>query len=125
MSESELFDAYHGSGAIWLGMVSLYMSVLFAYLVTAYFVGAKLSRQQVTIVSGLFATFALFLIVLLHSVSARLAQFAPEIRALNPDRLVLANSNWAAVFSTILALAFVVGLGFMLQVRREAKRHRK
>ena len=122
MSESELFAAYHGSGAIWLGLVSIFISILFAYLITAYLVGRKLSSVQMAIISGLFTAFSLFLIIVMHTVSNRMGQFSSESKEINPERIVPATAGYTTLVSTIFVLAFLAGIVFMIQVRRRSKR---
>jgi len=62
MTEYELLDAagtYYGLG---VGSISAYFTVFVAYMVTAYVVGAKLSRSQVVIINSLFLMMEFFAI---------------------------------------------------------------
>ena len=54
MSEYEILDLVAGESAQSSNQFTLYLSVLFAYLVTAYFVGGRLTRAQVFLLSGLY-----------------------------------------------------------------------
>jgi hypothetical protein len=54
MTEADMFEtvAFYSSNA--MTGFNTYVSVMFAYLAVAYFVGGKLTRLQATIISGLF-----------------------------------------------------------------------
>ena len=54
MTEYEILDLVGGESAQSATQFTLYLSVLFAYLVTAYFVGDKLTRLQALLLSGLY-----------------------------------------------------------------------
>ncbi len=54
MTEYEILDLVGGESAQSATQFTLYLSVLFAYLITAYFVGDKLTRAQVFLLSGLY-----------------------------------------------------------------------
>ena len=54
MTEYEILDLVGGESAQSATQFTLYLSVLFAYLVTAYFVGERLTRAQVFFLSGLY-----------------------------------------------------------------------
>jgi ABC-type transport system involved in cytochrome c biogenesis permease subunit len=121
MSESELLGAYHASGEIWLGLLTIFISVLFAYLVAAYLVGSKLGRTQMAITTGIFTVLSSFLIFAMHGVTSRMSQLATEIREINPERIVPADSAISFLLSGIFLLAFLAGVVFMVQVRRSAR----
>ena len=125
MTEYELIDAYQSVEASWLGAVSIYISILFAYLATAYFVGEKLTRTQVTIVTGLYTLFSWFMLQLLSTVLRRMTQLGTEILEFSPERAV-ADSRIVAtglmIWGTIFLGSYIAGLVFMFQLRRNAKR---
>jgi hypothetical protein len=54
MSEAELLELVEMSTANAFTGFTMYLSVMFAYVVTAYFVGDKLSSTQAILASGLF-----------------------------------------------------------------------
>ena len=54
VTEYEILDLVGGESAQSATQFTLYLSVLFAYLVTAYFVGDRLTRAQVFLLSGLY-----------------------------------------------------------------------
>ena len=88
LTEFELIEAYHGAEASWQSALGVFISILFAYIAVAYFVGSKLTRFQVGVVSGLYALFSLMMISALTNINQRVVELAIEIRELNPDRSV-------------------------------------
>jgi hypothetical protein len=54
MTEYELLDLVAGESAQSATQFTLYLTVLFAYLVAAYFIGNKLRRPQVLILTSLY-----------------------------------------------------------------------
>ena len=124
MTEYELIDAYQSVEASWQGAVSIYISIVFAYLATAYFVGEKLTRLQVAIVSGLYTLFSLFMLRMLATLLRRMMQLGTDIHEISPDRAFADDSMvgvgqvvWVGVFLS----AYIAGLVFMFQLRRNAK----
>jgi hypothetical protein len=101
-----------------LGMSSL-VSVFSAYLLVAYFAGAKLSRAQVLIVSGLtvwFAAIAIFQISINLRSLAEFNTYDVEEYGANADLLISSIVvRWAIVSGCIASL--VASLFFMWSVR--------
>ena len=58
MSEAETIEAVAIFGANSFSIFSVYLSITFAYLTVAYFVGAALNTFQVWVVSGLYVASA-------------------------------------------------------------------
>ena len=123
MTEYELIDAYQSVEASWQGAVSIFISIVFAYLATAYFVGAKLTRPQVAIVTGLYTIFCLLILQMLSTLLIRMTQLGSEILEFSPDRAVADSrivGNGLVLWGTVFLGAYVAGLVFMFQVRRGA-----
>jgi hypothetical protein len=123
MTEYELIDSYHSAVASWLGTVSLFVSILFAYLVTAFLVGRRLTRSQLVTASGLYTLMSAFCLLALYQTNVRMVQFAREILAINPERSFLLGtvespSRASIVPVGILLIAFAGGIIFMVQERR-------
>ena len=125
MTEYELIDAYQSVEASWQGAVSIFISILFAYLATAYFVGAKLTRAQITIVTSLYTLFSVFVLRMLATLLTRMTQLGTEIHEISPERAV-ADSNQLGtglvMWGIIFAGSYVAGLIFMFQLRRNAEK---
>lgn len=60
MTDYEILDAMFASFGLGFTAVVLYLTVLSSFLIVAYFAGAKLTRVQVVIVTGLFVLSAIF-----------------------------------------------------------------
>lgn len=120
MTEFELIEAYHGAEASWLSALGVFISIVFAYIAVAYFVGSKLTRFQVAVVSGLYSLFSLMMISALTNIYQRVVELAIEIRELNPDRSVALGGAPGFLVGLLFA-AFLTGLVFMFQVRRSRR----
>jgi hypothetical protein len=125
MTEYELIEAYQGAEASWQASASIFISIVFAYLAAAYFVGAKLTRSQVVIVTGLYTVFCLLMLSMLGSILSRLTQFGTEILEFSPERSVAGGPTrigGLALWGSVFVSAYVAGLVFMFQIRRSARR---
>ena len=132
MTEFELIEAYHGAEANWQGAAAIFISTVFGYIAAAYLVGSKLTRSQALIISGLYAFFCLAMLVVLTSILQRMLYFSAEAGQLNPsgpftpmaDGDPPQQSSVVAplIYSGVFFCAFLAGLLFMFQVRRNAKK---
>ena len=73
MSEYEVATLFNELFNSTLNAVETFMAALFAMLVTAHFVGAKLTRGMSITIIGLFTTFSALTIFLAFAVSRRIA----------------------------------------------------
>jgi len=125
MTEYELIDAYQSVEASWQGAVSIFISILFAYLVTAYFAGAKLTRVQAAIVTGLYTLFSLFMLQMLATLLRRMTQLGTEILEFSPERAVADSriiGTGLVMWGSVFLGSYVAGLVFMFQIRRNARK---
>jgi hypothetical protein len=125
MTEYELIAAYESVEASWQSGVSIFISILFAYLATAYFAGAKLTRSQVAIVTALYTMFSLIMLQMLANLLRRMTQLGSEILEISPERAVAggrALRTGLVIWGSVFLGAYVAGLVFMFQVRRGAKK---
>ena len=58
MTPYEMADLAQSNFSNSIAAIALYITLVFAYLAAAYFVGKDLSRSQVTILNALFLTFS-------------------------------------------------------------------
>ena len=126
MSEYELIDAYQSVEASWQGAVSIFISIVFAFLATAYFVGAKLTRTQAIIVTGLYSAFCLLTLTMLTQVLIRMTQFGADILELSPERAFAGSESMQGgivLWGTVFLGAYLAGLIFMFSVRRSARKN--
>jgi len=112
MSEYELLDA---AGTFFeLGLVTLmgYFSVFTAYLVVAYLVGLKLSRQQVIVINGLFLIMQLLMIWGTAGFFWRARGCMDQVREAPLGAIAAYH-----VVLPLLSIGVIVGLKFMWDIR--------
>jgi hypothetical protein len=125
MTEAEILELLEISTANSFSGFTMYISVMFAYVVTAYFVGKKLSFMQVALVSGLFL-FGAFASTGATVISlARAAGYVNVAKALSggtyqaPFWWAYEGSNFWVYFLLITcSVGAVLGLFFMWNVRQ-------
>lgn len=100
-----------------LAAMALYLTLLFAYLAAAYFVGKDLTHSQVTILNSLFVTFSLlnaFGVVAYTNAGVKFAIQSGSTINLG----LLAPRPWVApLIGIICLLGITVCLKFMWDVR--------
>ena len=103
---------------------SVYLTVIFAYLATAYFVGSRLSRFQSFVVSGLFVFAALATIGGCTAQLRRASEFQQQLSS-QSDELVLIplqnGSFWMTYMPMLMLAGVVIGLFFMYDTRRKSQ----
>ena len=96
---------------------SLYISFTFAYLATAFFVGARLTGFQALAASGLYfisATVAILALIGNIQVWTEVAKSTATLL----DRLPLMNGDlWIPLLSVTMGIGILAGLYFMWDVR--------
>ena len=108
--------------------ITQYMSVLFGYIATAYFVGAKLTRTQLWIFSVLYVFWQLLTISMIGFRSGSAALIASRIQdlllrtdATQHSEFMSSSPAWiGSSLVTLLLLALLASLYFMWSVRRPA-----
>jgi hypothetical protein len=100
--------------------ISLYLTIITAYLLAAHFVGSKLSIFQVFVISVLFVVFGLSFVAAIQVDLWNLLEIGYQIQGLRPSWLTFPSPmlNWG--FLVIDSVGVVVSLAFMWSVR-----HRK
>jgi len=100
-----------------------FVAVLFAYLVTAYFVGSQLSTFQVRAVTLLYTIFSVFpvltVVFSMNQMRRLIEQFRLEHPSLGstyyPQTSIL--DYWTPILVLILTLAWALSIWFMVRVR--------
>ena len=108
-----------------------FVAVLFAYLVTAYFAGSRLSPFQVTAVTLLYTIFSIFpvlsVVFSMNQMGRLIEQFRLEYPSLGsiyyPQTSIL--DYWMPILVLILMLAWALSIWFMVRVRRSKEAHEK
>jgi hypothetical protein len=118
MTEAELWDQFVEWMMAGAESVTSYFSVMFAFLVMAYFVGSKLSRLQARIVSTLFIWLSFLNIYAAGGYLFRAQMFKDRLSAVNPD-VTFWLAPWAIILLLLMMLAGMCAcLFFLLQTRK-------
>ena len=118
MTEAELWDQFVEWMVAGGDSVASYFSVMFAFLVMAYFVGSKLSRIQARIVSTLFIWMSLGNIYVTGGYFFRAQMFKDRLFALDPN-ITFWLAPWAIILMLLMMLAGMCAcLFFLLQTRK-------
>jgi hypothetical protein len=72
LTHYELLESYYLVRSALNNDVSIFMTILFAYVTVAYFVSAKLTKFQAITISSLYSLFALYMIISSYN-SSRMA----------------------------------------------------
>lgn len=114
-------DAYQFQDLILTGAIgamesmTIYISVVSAYLAVAYLAGAKLTRSQAIIISSLFCVFALFVSIGTFSMFSDIASIHGTYGTGNGI-----NIGGGIIFGAEIA-GILASLKFMLDIRKNLK----
>ena len=121
MTEYELGELLHNNyEGLWQA-AQMYFTLVSAYIIVAYLVGAKLSRVQNSIITGLYLVWMVGLIVAQHATSTQTMRVSNELVTMGSALLSEAAyaESMLGVFSFIVVqvLGVMASLWFMLSVR--------
>ncbi len=114
MSNYELFDAYFIVRNALVSDVTIYMTILFAFLTVAYFVSAKLNKFQAITISTLYSIFALYMISSAFNSSRMMSQISATVTGQE-------HTRDAFVLAAILIVSWIFSLILFRQARRAGK----
>jgi hypothetical protein len=117
MTEYELVDAIASFNSNMYSWSTFYMTALSAYLVTAYILGAKLTRSQTILINTCFVFFSALGIFAVTGSAMRCLEFVAEVQAINPERGFALTSETLWLIVSILLLGIFVCLKFMWDIR--------
>jgi hypothetical protein len=120
MSEAEALELVLMAIGNCVAAFTVYVSVIFGYLVAAFLVGDRLSTLQVIISGGLFTFAAMsctFTISANLSVVSSAADSAPT---LFPRTLLTAPGLWQIYMTPLMTLGVAASLWFMRTIRLQA-----
>jgi len=118
MSEAELWEMFFDALSLATSLFSSELTVNFAYLATAYFVGRRLTTFQTLVISFLYVFGAGILTMAFTGALNRGLEFAARLKEAKPDLFFVVNSTYALTFTALLLLSIPVSLFFMYQIRR-------
>lgn len=119
MSEAELWDQQVqwmvAGGESMMG----YVSIMFAFLVMAYFVGEKLSRNQTIIACALFVWASLMQIYAAIGYFWRAQMFVDRLLEIDPALVFFLSPGVTVLIALMMLIGMVVCLLFLQQTRRK------
>ena len=118
MTEAELWQLFFAANERVGDTFSGLLSVTFAYLATAYFIGKRLSSFQTLVVSFLYVYAAGLLAVSSATLLNRQLEFRVLLLELNPSRFFLLDTGFLWIYTVLLVMSIPVSLFFMWQIRR-------
>jgi len=111
LSNYELLETYFLVRDALVNDLTIYVTILFAYITVAYFVAAKLTKFQAIGISGLYSIFALYMIASTYNSSQMLSTIGYMISDL--------DSSWEpVVIAWILMISWVFSIVLFVQARR-------
>ncbi len=118
MSEAETWELLFTTADASLSAFAVFLSITFAYLITAYIVGKGLTRAQALSVS--------FLYIFSSGVSAsaavgsirRATFFSGKLREIYPDETFVVSSFLTYSIALLILVVIFLSLIFMYQIRR-------
>ena len=120
MTEAEIAELVAVYWDIAVNSFTIYISFTFAYLATAYFVGANLTRFQVLTASSMYVFSAVSAIL---SMTAAIQAWS-VYKASTPTRLdevyLLSETLWQAYIPLLTTVVVIISLYFMYDLRRRA-----
>ncbi len=122
MAEAELWEliAVHAANA--MSAFNIYLTVTFAYLIAAYLVGAKLSKLQAGLITGLFIFSAgsgwLAMVIYLRRAAIFQDMLASESE-IYARTFLMGGKFWSVYMAILLAFGMAVSLYFMYDIRRK------
>ena len=121
MSSAELWELHLMAVDNSLAALGVLLSIVFAYLAVAYFVGARLGRFQVAVVSILFCFGAALTSFITITEVNRAIVFVERLRSSHGEDILIPTPVFFTGMSSLMALSIPVSLLFMYQIRRNPK----
>ena len=108
----ELLESYYLVMDALVSAVTIFMTILFAYITVAYFVSAKMTKFQAITISSLYSLFALYMVSAAYNSSQMLSIIGSTISGLD-------SSKDSVILVTILLVAWVFSIILFIQTRRK------
>ena len=118
MGAYELIDLLNSTVSAMVAAFTLYLTMLSAYLVTAYVVGKNLTRDQLLIITIVFLVAVEMFAVGTFGVARRAAWTSKELSSVSPD-YPFTFPGWGPYsLLLIMQIGIAASLKFMLDIRR-------
>lgn len=109
----ELIETYYLTRNALINDVTIFTTILFAYVTVAYFVSAKMTKFQAITISTLYSLFALYMASSAYNSSLMASTVAFAISGMDPSRD-------SVVIGAILFVSWVFSIVLFIQSRRKA-----
>ena len=107
----ELLESYFLVRSALVSDVTIFMTLLFAYVTVAYFVSAKLTKFQAITISSLYSLFALYMVSSAYNSSVMQSIIGFAMSGVD-------SSRDSVILVTILLVAWVFSIILFIQARR-------
>jgi len=111
LTHYELLESYYLVRSTLVSDVTIFMTLLFAYITVAYFVSAKLTKFQAITISSLYSLFALYMVSSVYNSSLMASTIGFAVSGVN-------SSKDSLILVTILLVAWVFSIILFIQARR-------
>lgn len=118
MTEAELWDQQVQWMVAGGDSIAGFITIMFAFLVMAYFAGSKLSRIQLIIVSALFVWVSCVQIYAVVGYFYRAKMFVERLQELNPELQFFLSAPIVLAVALMMAIGSAVCLFFLYQTRK-------
>ena len=120
MTEAELFESMQMAYANGIACYALFMTIVGAYVVSAYLAGRNLTSSQLRIVNFLFLSSTIVLTVAILSHFYTADEFLSAIIEKGPSSIeVSAHGRFVTIISVLINIAIMIaGLKFMYDSRK-------
>ena len=119
MTEGEAIEAAAAAAANAFTSFTIFISFTFAFLVTSYFVGSKLSRFQTLAAIGLYIVAGGFMALAMIAWTQALFAITGKNETVLNTVYLIQRGYWVEVLSVLLGTGMLVSLYFMWDVRRQ------
>jgi hypothetical protein len=117
MTEYEILDVLVSRFSSMTEQASLYFALVSGYLITAYLVGAKLTRLQVSVVNGLYVVWVLGIIGGYTTTVEAVVDLETALLALDRTSSEVSNTLYSYSFTIVQIVGLLASILFMWSVR--------
>ena len=117
MTEFELVESIGIFISNSLSSISVYLTILSAYLVAAFIAGNRLTRSQVVVINTLFVTGALIFTYSTIGLLLRQSYFASKLVEIQTDTWLAGTAPMAQIIGIVQLGGIIACLKFMWDVR--------
>ena len=111
LTHYELLEIYYLAQGALIGEVTIFMTILFAYITVVYFVSAKLTRFQAITISSLYSIAALYIASAAYNSSVGVANIGFAISGVD-------SSSEPILLGAILLVAWLFSIILFIQSHR-------